>query len=80
MIWQARHVYSELNVLMIGVGSVGSVEISAIMIMINKEQSRDLHPMLFQCYLTVFGAGPTLKQHWVNSPYLLGCGSVGMIH
>ena len=22
--------------------------------------------MLFQCWSTVFDAGPTLKQHWIN--------------
>ena len=27
--------------------------------------------MLFQCWSTVFDAGPTLKQHWVNA---LACG------
>ena len=29
--------------------------------------------MLFQCWPTVFDAGPTFKQHWVNVPCLLGC-------
>ena len=28
--------------------------------------------MLFQCWATVFDVGPTLKQHWVNAPCLLG--------
>ena len=28
--------------------------------------------MLFQCWPTVFDAVPTLKQHWVNAPCLLG--------
>ena len=28
--------------------------------------------MLFQCWPTVFDAGPTLKQHWVNAPCLPG--------
>ena len=28
--------------------------------------------MVFQCWPTVFDAGPTLKQHWVNAPCLLG--------
>ena len=28
--------------------------------------------MLFQCWPTVFDAGPTLTQHWVNAPCLLG--------
>ena len=27
--------------------------------------------MLFQCWPTVFDAGPTLKQHWVNAPCIL---------
>ena len=31
-------------------------------------QTRDIHPMLFQCWPTVLDAGPTLKQHWVNVP------------
>ena len=30
--------------------------------------------MLFQCWPTVFDAGPTLKQLWVNVPCLLGFG------
>ena len=30
-----------------------------------------IHPMLFQCWPSVFDAGPTLKQHWVNAPCLL---------
>ena len=29
-------------------------------------------PMLFQCWPTANGAGPTLKQHWVESWCLLG--------
>ena len=36
------------------------------------QQTRGIHPMLFQCWPTVFDAGPTLKQHWVNAPCLLG--------
>ena len=29
------------------------------------------HPMLFQCWISVFDAGPTFKQHWVDVPCLL---------
>ena len=29
--------------------------------------------VLFQCWATIFDAGPTLKQHWLNAPCLLGC-------
>ena len=36
------------------------------------QQTRDIHPMLFQCWPIVFDAGPTLKQHWVNAPCYLG--------
>ena len=36
------------------------------------QQTRGIHTMLFQCWPTVFDAGPTLKQHWVNDPRLLG--------
>ena len=28
--------------------------------------------MLFQCWASVEDGGPTLKQHWVNAPCLLG--------
>ena len=35
-------------------------------------QARDIYPMLFQCWPTVFDAGPALKQHRVNAPCLLG--------
>ena len=30
------------------------------------------HLMLFQCWASIEDGGPTLKQHWVNSPCLLG--------
>ena len=33
---------------------------------------RDRHAELFQCWHTVFDGGPTLQQHWVNAPCLLG--------
>ena len=36
------------------------------------QQTRGIHTMLFQCWPTVYGAGPTLKQLWVNEPFLLG--------
>ena len=32
------------------------------------QQTRGIHPKLFQCWHTVFDAGPALKQHWVNFP------------
>ena len=35
------------------------------------EQTRDNHPILFQCWSSVEDCGPTLKQHWVNSMCLL---------
>ena len=31
-----------------------------------------IHPMLFQCWPTVFDAAPTLKQDWVNTRRLVG--------
>ena len=30
---------------------------------IHTQQTRGIHPMLLQCWSTVFDAGPTLKQH-----------------
>ena len=36
------------------------------------QQAWDIHPMPFQCWPTVFDAGPPLKQHWVKTPCLLG--------
>ena len=36
------------------------------------QQMRAFDPMLFQYWPTVNGAGPTLKQHWVESSCLLG--------
>ena len=38
----------------------------------HSQQTRGIHPMMFQCWHTVFDAGPTLKQNWVNAPCLLG--------
>ena len=34
------------------------------------QQTRGIHPMLFQCWPTVIDAGPTLKQRCVNVPLL----------
>ena len=36
------------------------------------QQTPGFYPMLFQYWPTANGAGPTLKQHWVKSPCLLG--------
>ena len=38
----------------------------------NMQQTRDIHPMLFQCWASVGDGGPTLKQYWVNVSCLLG--------
>ena len=38
------------------------------------QQTRGIHPMLFQCWTNVEDGGPTLKQHWVNSPCFQGVG------
>ena len=35
------------------------------------QQTRGAHPRLFQCWPSVFDAGPTLKQPWVNAQCLL---------
>ena len=35
-------------------------------------QSREIHPMLFQCWASVEDGGLTLKQHWVDASCLLG--------
>ena len=37
------------------------------------QQTRDVDPMLLWCWATVFDAGPTSHQHWINVPCLLGC-------
>ena len=36
------------------------------------QQTRNTEPMLIQCWVTVFDADPTLKQHWLGVPCLLG--------
>ena len=33
-----------------------------------QQTRRWLNPMVFQCWPTAYGAGPTLKHHWVKSP------------
>ena len=38
----------------------------------SSHQTRGIHPMLIQCWASVEDGGPTLKQHWVNAPCLLG--------
>ena len=37
------------------------------------QQTRGIHPMLFQCWASVEDDGPTLKQHLVNVSCLLEC-------
>ena len=32
------------------------------------QQTRGIHPLLFQCWDSVDNNVPTLKQHWVNAP------------
>ena len=36
------------------------------------EQTQDIDPILNQSWATVYDAGPTLFQHWVNASCLLG--------
>ena len=36
------------------------------------QQTRGIHPMLFQCWASVEDGVPALKQLWVNAPCLLG--------
>ena len=40
---------------------------------LQSQQTRDNHPMLYQCWTSVEDVGPTLIQHWVNATCLLGC-------
>ena len=37
----------------------------------SSQQTRDIRRTLLQCWANVCGAGPTLKQHWVNISCLL---------
>ena len=30
------------------------------------EQTRDIEPLLFQCWVSVVDGGPTIKQQWLN--------------
>ena len=36
------------------------------------QRTRDVYPMMVQCWPTVYDAGPTLNQHWFNVTCLLG--------
>ena len=36
---------------------------------ISSQQTRGVHPLLFQCCASVEDGGPTLKQHWVKRPF-----------
>ena len=40
---------------------------------VSSQQTRDVHPVLIQCWSSVFDAGPTLNQHWMKVLCLLGC-------
>ena len=41
------------------------------------QQTRYINPMLAQCWPTVYDAGPTLDQHWVDVSCLLGYATLG---
>ena len=43
---------------------------------LHSQKTRGVHPMLAQCWPTVFDAGPTLHQHWLNFSCSLGYHSV----
>ena len=43
------------------------------------QQTRDIRPMLFQCWASVTDAGPTLKQHRANVSCLTHSLDVGLI-
>ena len=40
--------------------------------LIASQQTRDIEPLLVQCWSTVYDAGPTLNQQWLNVSCLLG--------
>ena len=39
----------------------------------SSQQTRNIQPMLLQCWPIVFDADPTLYRHWLNVSCLLGC-------
>ena len=41
-------------------------------LLVTTQQTRNIDPMLFKCWPTLFDVGPTLKQHWLNVLCLLG--------
>ena len=42
------------------------------------KQTRDVDPMLYQCWPTVYDVGPEfMNQPWVNVSCLLGAGALG---
>ena len=38
-------------------------------------QTRDIEPLLDQCWASVVDGGPTLNQQWLNVSCLVGCPS-----
>ena len=40
----------------------------------SSQQIGKINPMLVQCWFTVYDAGPTLEQDWVDLSFLLGIG------
>ena len=45
---------------------------SAVSLAAATQQTRAIHPILFQCWPNVFDADPPLKQYWVIIPCFLG--------
>ena len=50
---------------------LGSATCSCDIIVVSSEQTRDIEPMLGQCWIDVLDGGPTLTQHWFNVVFCL---------
>ena len=46
--------------------------LNALCLVRRTQQTRDVEPMLIECWSIVFDSGPTFNQHWLNVSCLLG--------
>ena len=80
--WQSTHRYmTESHAILTMLTTLSSARATRLSTMARvwpSQLTRDVQPMLVQCWPIVFDACPTLLRHWLNVSCLLGA-SVGYI-
>ena len=67
---------TSVHVVVVSVQTLDAVTLVMMLNVLTSQQTRDIHPMLHQCWASVVDGEPTLVQHWVRVSCLLlwNCG------